>query len=56
MVKVEAGVAIRMKLQGQQDVEVFCLEGDSGAEDRMEFHVKQDVSGFGGKHNSRFER
>ena len=36
--EVEAGVAVRMELQGQQDV-----EGDSGAEDRMDFHVKQNV-------------
>ena len=36
-VKVEAGVAIRMELQGQQEFEKFCMEGDPGAENRMGF-------------------
>ena len=37
--KVEARVAIRMELQGQQDVEV-------SAENRMGFHGKQDAQWF----------
>ena len=35
--RVEARVAIRMELQGQQEFEKFCMEGDPGAENRMGF-------------------
>ena len=34
---VEARVAIRMELQGQQEFEKSCMEGDPGAESRMGF-------------------